>query len=59
MLNRNGTRVEVLIDLLNVLNETAEESLATDNQFSTNFGLPTLFVDPRRAMVAVRFGLGR
>ena len=59
VLNRNGTGVEVLVDLLNVLNETAEESLATDNQFSTNFGLPTLFVDPRRAMVAVRLGLGR
>jgi hypothetical protein len=59
VLNTHGTRVEVLIDVLNVLNETAEESLATDNQFSTNFGLPTLFVDPRRAMVAVRLGLGR
>ena len=45
--------------LLNVLNDTAEESLATDNLFSPNFGLPTLFVDPRRAMIAVRLGLGR
>ena len=27
-------RVELIVDVLNVLNDTAEESLATDNQFS-------------------------
>jgi hypothetical protein len=51
--------VELLLDLLNVLNDTAEESLATDNIASPNFGRPTVFVDPRRAMVAIRLNLGR
>ena len=54
-----STRVELLLDLLNVLNDTAEEGLATDNKFSPNFGQPTAFVDPRRAMVGVRLKVGR
>jgi hypothetical protein len=52
-------RVEVLVDVLNALNDTAEEGLATDNLFSPNFGVPTVFMDPRRAMVGVRLNLGR
>ncbi|MEO5821355.1 MAG: TonB-dependent receptor [Vicinamibacteraceae bacterium] len=52
-------RIELLVDVLNALNDTAEEGLATDNLFSPNFGQPTLFVDPRRAMVSVRVNLGR
>jgi hypothetical protein len=52
-------RVELLLEVLNVLNDTAEESLATDDLFSPNFGLPTVFVDPRRAMLSVRLNLGR
>ena len=54
-----STRVELLVDLLNALNDTAEEGLATDNKFSPNFGQPTAFVDPRRAMVGVRLNVGR
>ena len=34
-------RVELLVDVLNALNDTAEEGLATDNLFSPNFGQPT------------------
>jgi hypothetical protein len=52
-------RVELLLDVLNALNDTAEEALATDNLFSPNFKQPTVFVDPRRAMLAVRLNLGR
>jgi hypothetical protein len=54
-----STRIELLVDVLNVLNDTAEEGIATDNLFSPNFGQPTAFVDPRRAMVGVRVNLGR
>jgi hypothetical protein len=54
-----GTRVELLLDVLNVLNNTAEEGLVTDNLASANFGKPTTFVDPRRAMLSVRLNLGR
>ena len=52
-------RIELLVDVLNALNDTAEEGLATDNLFSPNFGQPTVFMDPRRAMVSVRVNLGR
>jgi hypothetical protein len=54
-----ATRVELLLDVLNVLNDTAEEGLATDNFFSATFGQPTSFIDPRRAMLGVRLNLGR
>jgi hypothetical protein len=56
--NRIG-RVELLLDVLNALNNSAEEALATDNLFSPNFGRPTVFVDPRRAMLSARLNLGR
>jgi hypothetical protein len=52
-------RVELLVDVLNLLNDTAEEGLVTENISSPNFGLPTTFVDPRRAMVGLRVNLGR
>lgn len=52
-------RIELLLDVLNVLNDRAEEGLASDNVFSPNFERPTLFMDPRRAMVGLRVDLGR
>jgi hypothetical protein len=55
----NLGRIELMLDVLNALNETAEEGLATDNLLSPNFGQPTVFVDPRRAMLSVRLNLGR
>jgi hypothetical protein len=51
--------IELIVDVLNALNDTAEEGLATDNVFAANFGQPTIFVDPRRAMVSARLNLGR
>ena len=32
-------RIELLVDVLNVLNDTAEEGLVSENLFSPNFGL--------------------
>jgi hypothetical protein len=52
-------RVEFLMDVLNAFNQATEEGLATDNFFSTNFGQPTVFVDPRRVMLGARMNLGR
>ena len=52
-------RIELLVDVLNVLNDTAEEGIATDNRYSPNFGQPTVFLDPRRVMLSVRLNLGR
>jgi hypothetical protein len=55
-----GTRsVELLVDVLNALNDTAEEGLTTDVLSSRNFGQPSVFIDPRRAMLGVRLNLGR
>jgi hypothetical protein len=57
-------RIDLLLDVLNLLNDTAEESLSTETLmtetlFSPTFGQPVSFVDPRRAMVGVRINLGR
>lgn len=52
-------RVELLLDVLNLLNDTAEEGLVSENVSSPNFGRPSTFVDPRRAMVGARVNLGR
>jgi hypothetical protein len=64
-LGRAG-RVDVIFDVLNLLNDTAEEAMATDNIFSqtpfvsqSTFAKPTVFVDPRRAMISARLNLGR
>jgi hypothetical protein len=51
-------RAEAMLDVLNLLNDTAEEALATDNRFSPNLGVPTVFIDPRRVMLGVRVNLG-
>jgi hypothetical protein len=47
-------RVELLVDILNLLNETAEEGLISHHIFSSNFEEPNRFVDPRRAMIGVK-----
>ena len=60
-----AARVDVLLDVLNALNDTAEEGIVTDilttETLAANpdFGKPNAFVDPRRAMLGVRLNLGR
>jgi hypothetical protein len=49
----------LLLDVFNAFNSTAEERLADDNFFSQNFGHPSVFVDPRRAMLGVRFSFSQ
>ena len=61
---RSG-RIELLLDVLNVLNDTAGEGLVSDVltteslTFNPDFGKPNVFMDPRRAMLGVRLNLGR
>jgi hypothetical protein len=56
----NVGKVDLIFDVLNALNDTAAEALASDNLSSTaTFGKPTQFLDPRRAMLGVRLNLGR
>jgi hypothetical protein len=57
---RFGPRVqaEFVLDVLNALNDAAEEGLASDDLFSTSFGIPSTFMDPRRVMFSVRLNLG-
>jgi hypothetical protein len=52
-------RADLIFDVLNLLNDTAAEALASDNRFASTFGRPTQFMDPRRAMIGVRLNLGR
>jgi hypothetical protein len=57
-------RIDLLVDVLNALNEAAEESIVSDTQVTTvttnpTFGQPNAFVDPRRVMLGVRINLGR
>ena len=52
-------RIDLLLDVLNALDDAAEEALATDNLFSPTFRQPTVFMDPRRAMIGVRLHLGQ
>lgn len=56
---RGAGRIELVVDVLNALNESAEEALATDNVLSATFGQGVAFVDPRRAMVGLRLNLGK
>ena len=50
----NKGKIEVLVDVLNVLDDTAETNLVTNNFYSPNFEKPSRFVDPLRAMVGVK-----
>ena len=52
-------RVELRLDVLNALNDTAEESIRSDVYSDPAVGLANIFIDPRRAMVSVRLSLGR
>ena len=62
-------RIDLLLDVLNLLNDTAEESLATETQLteladktlvsSPTFGQPVSFVDPRRVMLGIKLNLGQ
>ncbi len=52
-------RVELSLDVLNVLNDTAEESIRSAWYDAANLGQPDIFIDPRRAMLSVRLNLGR
>jgi len=52
-------KIDLMLDVLNVLDNTAEEALVSDNLFATTFGRPRTFVDPRRVMVGARLNLGR
>jgi hypothetical protein len=54
-----AAKVDLILDVLNVLNDTATEALASDIWLSPTFGTPTQFMDPRRVMLGARLNLGR
>ena len=62
-LGRAGT-MDLRFDVLNLLNDAAEESVQSDvlyrssGQLNTAFGRPNIFMDPRRVMLSVRLNLG-
>ena len=49
----------LLLEVLNALNDSAADGLATDNGFAPNFMQPTVFMDTRRAMMSVRLNFGQ
>jgi hypothetical protein len=58
-LGRAG-RIELRADLLNLLNDTAEEGIESDRwDAGAALGLGNVFLDPRRAMLSVKMSLGR
>jgi hypothetical protein len=57
-LGKAGT-VDLILDMLNLLNDTAEEGIQSDNLSAATFGRPMQFMDPRRAMIGVRLNLGQ
>ena len=58
MVGRTGT-IDLLFDVLNALNDTAEEALAAENPTAATFATPARYIDPRRAMIGIRFNIGR
>jgi hypothetical protein len=52
-------RVELRLDVLNALNDTAEESIRSEVYNAATVGQANIFIDPRRAMLSVRLSLGR
>jgi hypothetical protein len=54
-----SAKIDLLLDVLNLLNDTAEEALVSDNISAATFGQARAFIDPRRAMLGVRLNVGR
>lgn len=54
---RSASRVELRVDVLNLLNDTAEESIGSDRFDTTPVG--NVFLDPRRVMLSVKLNLGK
>jgi hypothetical protein len=52
---RGDRRIELLADVLNLLQDEAEESIVSRNFFGTTFGEPATWIDPMRAMIGVKF----
>jgi hypothetical protein len=52
-------RFELRLDVLNALNDTAEESIRSEVYNAATVGQANVFIDPRRAMLSVRLNLRR
>ena len=53
------SRVELRLDVLNALDDSAQEGLVTDELGAATFAQPSVFVDPRRVMLSVRLNLDK
>jgi hypothetical protein len=51
--------LDVCLDVLNVLDDTAEEAIRTDVDNQPGVGEGTIFIDPRRAMLSLRLYLAQ
>jgi outer membrane receptor protein involved in Fe transport len=48
-------KVEFILDVLNLGNSTAAEDIVSRNFFASTFASPNRWIDPRRAMLGVKF----
>jgi hypothetical protein len=51
-------RIDIVLDIFNALDDSAMESIITDNIDDAKFEQGNVFLDPRRAMLSVRLNLG-
>jgi hypothetical protein len=54
-----SVRLDLRLDLLNLLDDRAEEALRSDVLGAATFGQGSIFMDPRRAMLSARLSFGR
>jgi hypothetical protein len=48
-------KIELILDVLNLTQSTAEQSIVSRNYLAPTLGAPNAWVDPRRAMLGVKF----
>lgn len=46
-------KLEILVDILNALDDSSEQTVRSQNVDASAFGEPALWIDPRRAMIGV------
>jgi hypothetical protein len=54
-----NARVDVRFDILNLFNDTAEESITSDRYGTPTYNIPNVFLDPRRVMLSVKVNVGK
>lgn len=54
-LGRNDRKLELVVDVQNALQNEAYTSVVTRNFFSSSFGVPSVYTEPRRLLLGTKF----